>query len=329
MPETSVDFVSVALKMLGGLAIFLYGVNLMGDTLKELAAKRMKSIMKRFTKNFFSGVVTGTVATAILDSSSCVIIMVLSMVHAGIITSIESYGVIMGANIGTTVSSQIIALDVMEYSPVFLAIGLTIMMAGKSETAKKAGRLVFAAGLVFFGLFFMDTAVAPLKSYPPITEWMRGLDNPIKGALLGALVTLIVQSSSATVGIAIVLASQGLISFPAGVAIMLGAEIGTCSDTLLAVIGKSRQAIRAGLFHLFFNIITVTIGLILIHPLVNLVNYISGSAAPGTRIANAHMIFNITGVLVLVWFIPQFHRFLKKLVPGKKDMEMPALEAGV
>lgn len=329
MPETDIDFISVALKMLGGLTIFLYGVSLMGDTLKELAGQRMKSIMKKFTKNIFSGVVTGTVATAILDSSSCVIIMVLSMVHAGIITSIESYGVIMGANIGTTVSSQIIALDVMEYSPLFLFAGLVIMMVKKSETGKKAGRLVFAAGLVFFGLYFMDIAVEPLKNYPPITDWMKGLDNPIKGALLGALVTLIVQSSSATVGIAIVLASQGLISFPAGVAIMLGAEIGTCSDTLLAVIGRSRQAIRAGLFHLVFNLITVTIGLLLIHPLVNLVNAISGSAAPGTRIANAHMLFNIGGVLLLVWFIPQFHRLMKILVPGKKNKPIPALEASL
>ena len=193
MPETSPDFVSLGLKLLGGLCLFLYGVTMMGDTLKELAADKMKTVMRRFTKNAVSGIFTGTVATAILDSSSVVIIMVLSMVHAGIISSIEAYGVVMGANIGTTVSSQLIALDVMEYSPIFLATGLIIMMAAKREVAKKAGHLIFAAGLVFFGLYFMDIAVEPLKGYPPVMEWMKGLDHPIKGALMGGLLTLVIH----------------------------------------------------------------------------------------------------------------------------------------
>lgn len=322
MPETSPDFVSIILKMLGGLSLFLYGVTLMGEKLKELAADNMKKILKRFTKNAFSGIVTGTVATAILDSSSVVIIMILSMVNAGIISSIEAYGVVMGANIGTTVSSQLIALDVMEYSPIILAVGLIILMAAKKEVAKKAGHLIFASGLVFFGLFFMDSAVEPLKDYAPVTDWLKGLDHPIKGALMGALLTLVIQSSSATVGIAIVLASQGLVSLPAGIAIMLGAEIGTCSDTLLAVIGRSREAIRTGLFHLLFNIVTVCIGLILIQRLFLLVNWISGGASAGTKLANAHMIFNISGVILLAWFIPQFHILMIKLVPDKKK-KMP------
>ena len=321
MPETSPDFVSIIFKMLGGLCLFLYGVTLMGDTLKELAADKMKKILKRFTKNVFSGIVTGTVATAILDSSSVVIIMVLSMVNAGIISSMEAYGVVMGANIGTTLSSQLIALNVMEYSPVFLAVGLIIMMAAKKPIAKKAGHLIFAAGLVFFGLFFMDSAVEPLKDYAPVINWLKGLDYPVKGALMGALLTLVIQSSSATVGIAIVLATQGLISLPAGIAIMLGAEIGTCSDTLLAVIGRNREAIRTGLFHLLFNIVTVGIGILLIQPLFLLVNWISGGASPGTKLANAHMIFNIGGVVLFAWFIPQFHKLMMVFVPDRKKKE--------
>lgn len=191
----------------------------------------------------------------------------------------------MGANIGTTLSSQLIALNVMEYSPVFLAVGLIIMMAAKKPIAKKAGHLIFAAGLVFVGLFFMDTAVEPLKDYAPVINWLKGHDHPAKGALMGALLTLVIQSSPATVGIAIVLATQGLISLPAGIAIMLGAEIGTCSDTLLAVIGRNRKAIRTGLFHLLFNIVTVGIGILLIQPLFLLVYWISGGASPGNKFA--------------------------------------------
>lgn len=191
--------------------------------------------------------------------------MVLSMVNAGIISSMKAYGVVMGANIGTTLSSQLIALNVKEYSPVFLTVGFIIMMAAKKPIAKKAGHLIFAAGLVFVGLFFMDTAVEPLKDYAPVINWLKGLDHPAKGALMGALLTLVIQSSPATVGIAIVLvlATQGLISLPADIAIMLGAELGTCSDTILAVIGRNRKAIRTGLFHLLFNIITIGIGILI------------------------------------------------------------------
>lgn len=294
--------------------MFLYAVNVMGDTLKELAGDKMKSFLSRFTKNSVSGIATGTVATTLLDSSSVVIIMVLTMVNAGLISSLESYGVIMGANIGTTISSQLIAFDVAGLSPVLLVVGLLLTVIGKNETRHQIGKVIFGAGLIFFGLWTMDKAVEPLREYPPFFEWMKKLDSPIQGALLGGLVTLVIQSSSATVGIAIVLASQGLISTQAGIAIMLGAEIGTCSDTLLAVIGRSKEAIRAGVFHLLFNVVCVVIGLILIQPLVGTVEWISGDAQAGRKLANAHMLFNIAGVVIFAWFIPYFHRTLNAII---------------
>ena len=314
MDEKGVDFISIGLQLAGGLALFLYAVGVMGDTLKELAGDKMKAFLTRFTKNPLSGIATGTVATTLLDSSSVVIIMVLTMVNAGLMTSIESFGVIMGANIGTTISSQIIALDIAGFSPILLVTGLLLSVIGKDENRHQIGRIIFCAGLIFFGLWTMDKAVEPLREYPPFFEWMKKLESPIQGALLGGLVTLVVQSSSATVGIAIVLASQGLISTQAGIAIMLGAEIGTCSDTLLAVIGRSKEAIRAGIFHLLFNVVCVIVGLILIQPLVGTVDWISGNAPPGRKLANAHMLFNIAGVVIFAWFIPYFHRTLNALI---------------
>ncbi|MFD2569842.1 Na/Pi cotransporter family protein [Spirosoma soli] len=314
MGKEDVDFVSIGLQLAGGLALFLYAVNIMGDTLQELAGDKMKAFLARFTKNPVSGIATGTVATTLLDSSSVVIIMVLTMVNAGLISSLESFGVIMGANIGTTISSQIIALDIAGFAPILLVVGLLLSVIGKDENRHKIGRVVFAAGLIFFGLWTMDKAVEPLKEYPPFFDWMKKLDGPVQGALLGGLVTLVIQSSSATVGIAIVLASQGLISTQAGIAIMLGAEIGTCSDTLLAVIGRSKEAIRAGVFHLLFNVVCVIVGLILIQPLVGVVEWVSGNAQPGRKLANAHMLFNIAGVVLFAWFIPYFHRTLNALI---------------
>ncbi|TAE24449.1 MAG: Na/Pi cotransporter family protein [Cytophagales bacterium] len=312
--KTELNVFPIILQALAGLCLFLYAVNVMGDTLKELAGDRMKQFLQRFTKNPATGILTGTVATTLLDSSSVVIIMVLTLVNANLITSLESFGVIMGANIGTTISSQLIALDIADYAPILLFVGLLVSVIGKNETRHQVGRVIFAIGLVFFGLWTMDTAVEPLKDYKPFYDWIQRLDTPIEGVLVGGLLTLLIQSSSATVGIAIVLASQGLIPTSTGIAIMLGAEIGTCSDTLLAVIGRSKDAIRAGVFHLAFNIVCVMLGVLFIHQFSAVVEWISAGAPAGRKIANAHMLFNVLGVVVFAWFIPIFHRTLTAMI---------------
>lgn len=159
MGEKEVDFISIGLQLAGGLSLFLYAVGVIGDTLKELVGDKMKAFLTRFTKNPLSGIATGTVATTLLDSSSVVIIMVLTMINAGLITSIESFGVIMGANIGTTISSQIIALDIAGFSPVLLVADLLLSVIGKDENRHQVGRVIFCAGLIFFGLWMMDRAV--------------------------------------------------------------------------------------------------------------------------------------------------------------------------
>lgn len=312
--KNEIDLFPVILQAIAGLCLFLYAVNLMGDTLKSLAGDRMKSFLQRFTKNPATGIFSGTVATTLLDSSSVVIIMVLTLVNANLLTSLESFGVIMGANIGTTISSQLIALDIADYAPILLFVGLLISVIGKNETRHEVGRALFAVGLIFFGLWTMDEAVKPLREYKPFFDWIQRLDTPIEGVLIGGLLTLLIQSSSATVGIAIVLASQNLIPTSTGISIMLGAEIGTCSDTLLAVIGRSKEAIRAGLFHLLFNLVCVGLGVLFISQFVQSVEWLSGSAPAGRKIANAHVLFNVLGVVVFAWFIPFFHRSLTAVI---------------
>lgn len=226
-------------------------------------------------------------------------------------------GIVLGANIGTTVSSQIIAMDVGKYSPIFLLIGFVLLFVAKTEKLSNIGKTVLYFGVLFFGLFTMENAVEPLKDEAFFTEWMKKTENPLLGAIIGAVVTLVIQSSSATVGMAIILSKKGLISLTGGIAVMLGAELGTCSDTLLATIKGSRQALKTGLFHVTFNLLSIILGLALFYPFVELVKTISSGASVERTVANAHMIFNIFGVLIFIWTIPLFERGLNKILPDK------------
>ncbi len=312
------DILQIALLTLGGLALFLYAVITLGEIIKEAASEQSKDWIKKFTGNTFTSVLTGLVVTTILDSSSAVIIITIVLVNAKVLTLRQAMGIVLGANVGTTISSQIIATDIAKYSPVFLVAGLSLLMLSKTEALNRTGKIILFFGMLFFGLFTMENAVEPLREHKNFTDWMHQLDQPVKGALVGALVTLIVQSSSATVGMAITLAKKGLLSLSAGIAIMIGAELGTCSDTLLATIKGSRQAIKTGIFHLLFNLLSIIIGLIVFAPFVWLVAKISGSASLERQIANGHVIFNVAGVLVMAFFIPAAERMLNKILPDKK-----------
>ncbi len=311
------DIVKVILLVLGGLVLFLYAVITLGEVIKEIAGDKTQNWITKFTSNTFSAVLTGLVVTTILDSSSAVIIITIVLINAEILSLRQALGIILGANIGTTISSQIIATDVAKYSPVFLVMGLTLLMFSKSEKINKTGKAILFFGMLFFGLFTMENAVEPLRNYEKFEGWMKQLDNPYKGAAIGAVVTLVVQSSSATVGMAITLAKKGLLSLAAGIAIMIGAELGTCSDTLIATIKGSRQALKAGIFHLFFNLTSIILGLIFFAPFLNLVFYISSEAKLERQIANAHVLFNIMGVLLFVFLIPHSEKILNYLLPEK------------
>jgi phosphate:Na+ symporter len=309
----------IILSILAGLVLFLFAVNSLSESIKNAVGENANNWILKFTSNTLSSIIVGIVVTTLLDSSSAVIIITIVFVNSKILSFKQAMGIVLGANIGTTISSQIIAMDIGKYSPVLLVIGFVLLMVSKSERINSTGKIILYFGVLFFGLFTMENAVEPLKEEAFFYEWLKKTENPIMGALIGAFVTLIIQSSSATVGMAIILSKKGLLSLSGGIAVMLGAELGTCSDTLLATINGSRAAIKTGLFHLSFNILSIIIGLFLFLPFVDLVTFISHKAPIERAVANAHMIFNVAGVLIFAWTIPLFEKILNKVLPDKAN----------
>ncbi len=317
------------LIIVAGLVLFLYALNKLSDHLKELSGDKMKKALDRFTSNLFTGIITGIIVTILLDSSSAVIIMAIALVNAHAMTFRQAMGVVMGANIGTTISSQIFALSIGEYAALPVTAGFLLMWLHKKKVYRDVGAVIFSFGLIFFGLYTMEEAVAPLKNSNYFVSWMHSLDTTWKGVSTGAFVTLVIQSSSATVGMVIGLASQGLISFAASVSVMLGAELGTCADTLVASVGRNRAAIRTGVFHLVFNLITITLGVVFLSAFTKLILWISGEASISQKIANAHMVFNALGVILLIPFVPLLEKLMKKLVPSKTVALHPRKSIGI
>jgi phosphate:Na+ symporter len=312
----SLDWFAMTMSAMAGLVLFIFGVSQLAQGLGDLNSERMRRVTARFTSNRFAGVLTGFVATTLLESSSVTIIMVIAMVSGKILTFVQSLGVVLGANIGTATGAQIIALDIDRYVPLLMLSGLLLLFIGKSETRRKLGLVVLGFGLMFYGLEAIDEAMTPLRNHQPFMRAMQTLgDSPVLGALFGALFTVIIQSSSATIAIVITLAGSGLLDLPAGIAIMLGAEIGTCSDTLVASIGRGRAAARTGVFHLTFNLASATVGVALAPAFVSLVQALSGGASIGRQIANAQMIFNCAGVALVLPFLPAIARLLERLRP--------------
>ena len=303
--------------VLGGLGLFLFAIHNLSDTLNGLVGDRARKWLGYCTRNLFLAIVTGALITIILDSSSAVIIMTIVLVNAKALTFRQSLGIVLGANIGTTFSSQLIALDIGQFSPIPIIIGLALSFFSKNDKLSQPGRVLLYFGILFFGLYTMERAVEPLRDHPGFLAWMTRLENPVRGASVGALVTFVVQSSSATVGMVITLAKKALISLPAGIAVMLGAELGTCSDTLLATIRSDRQAVKTGIFHLLFNVGSISLGLLLFPFFIQFIEWISGQAQMEQKIANAHMIFNAAGVLLIVPFIPWVERMLNAWLPSK------------
>jgi phosphate:Na+ symporter len=305
------------LLIIAGLVLFLLAVRNLSQYLRLAMGEKSKYWIEKFTSNTWSSIVVGTIATTLLDSSSAVIIIAIVFINSKLLGFRQAMGIVLGANIGTTVSSQIIAMDVAKYSPVFLLFGFILLMIAKTESISTIGKIILYFGILFFGLFTMENAVQPLREEQYFIDWMKKTENPILGSSIGALVTIIIQSSSATVGMAIILTKKGLLSISGGIAVMLGAELGTCSDTLLATIKGTRAALKTGIFHFLFNLTSIVLGLILFVPFVSFIELISRNAPAERVIANAHMIFNILGVLLFVWTIPFFERFLNRLLPDK------------
>lgn len=318
--EEIIDFFRMGMGALAGLVLFIYGVTRLSEGLEDMGTERMRGFLSKCTTNRFAGVATGAVATTLLESSSVTIIMTIAMVSAGVLTFVQSLGVVLGANIGTAIGAQIISLDIEQYVPMLMFAGLLLLFLGKTKTWKNLGIVLLGFGLMFYGLEAIDEAMKPFRTYEPFIDLMETLaNNPILGAAVGALFTVIIQSSSATVAIVITLASSGLISLPAGVAIMLGAEVGTCADTLIATIGRGRPALRTGTFHLSFNLLSAILGIIFAPLLVQLVLAVSGSAGVGRQVANAQILFNGIGVAVMVIFLPAIAQILQRFIPDTEN----------
>ncbi|MBW4683539.1 MAG: Na/Pi symporter [Komarekiella atlantica HA4396-MV6] len=323
--EEGINIFKIVTGALAGLVLFLYGVTRMAEGLEAIAGDRAKNLISKFTTNRFAGVATGTVATTILDSSSVTIIIVIAMVSAGLLSFVESLGVVLGSNIGTTIGAQIVAFKINEYAPIAMFIGFLLIFFGKQERWKQIGLITLGVGLLFFGLEIIENAMEPFKDYKPFIKLMETLgNNTLLGAGVGALFTILVQSSSATVAIVVTLASQGLVSLPAGVALVLGAEVGTCADTLVATIGRERPAVRTGIFHLLFNVVSASVGILFASQLAGFAQWVSGLAGAGDdvarEIANAQLIFNLLGVALIIGFLPLIARGLEQLIPdGKKQ----------
>lgn len=314
-----IDWRSLILGFVAGLALFLYGVQQLADRLKAVASDRFKDVLRKGSNDRLRGLLSGTGATFVLDSSSATIILVIALVNAGLISFTASLPVILGSNIGTTLSSQIFASNLDQYAPVILAAGLLWGVLAKSDRAKAWGGVLFGLGLVLFALSIIGDAVEPLEDQPAVIDFLRRFEAPLVGLFAGAVITVLLQSSSAVLGIVIIMAGQGVLSLEAGLALMLGAEIGTCADTLVATIGRSAPAVRAGVFHLLFNIVAAGVGVALIGPLTA---FAAGSAEGVDRqIANAHVLFNVVGALAVLPFTPWIAGLLKRLIPGRGDAD--------
>ena len=319
---------TMGMQLFGGLALFLFGMDQMAEALKAVAGERMKIILARLTTNRFMGAVTGAFVTAVIQSSSVTTVLVVGFITAGLMSMSQSIGVIMGANIGTTITAQIVAFKVTKAALLMVAVGFGMLSFSKQEKIKQYGAMLMGLGLIFFGMSVMSDAMAPLRSYQPFLDLMVRMENPLVGILIAALFTALVQSSSATTGIVIVMASQGFITLPAGIALAFGANIGTCVTALLATIGKPREAMRAALVHVFFNVFGVLVWLAFIGQLAELVTWMSPAhteltgmqrlAAEAPRqIANAHTVFNIANTLLFIGLAGQFARLVEWLVPDK------------
>ena len=324
---------TMVMKLFGGLALFLFGMEQMADALKAVAGDRLKFLLAKLTTNRITGALTGAFVTAVIQSSSVTTVLVVGFITAEIMSLSQGIGIIFGANIGTTITAQIIAFKITKYALLMVAVGFGMLFLINQEKMKQYGAMIMGLGLIFFGMGVMSDAMRPLRTYPPFLDMMGRMENPIFDILIAAVFTGLVQSSSATTGIIIVMASQGFITLPAGIALILGSNIGTCVTVLLASIGKPREAVRAGMVHIAFNILGVLLWIAFIDYLARAAIWISPTAEglAGTeklaaeaprQIANVHTIFNVANTLIFLPFAGQLARLVEWAVPDRPGVEV-------
>ena len=309
----------IVLSLAGGLGLFLFGMDLMSDSIEKVAGAKLRRILEIFTSNRFMGMIVGIIFTGIVQSSSACTVMVVSFVNSGLMNLYQAAGVILGANIGTTVTSQLVSINLSEVAPVFLLAGVVIMMFTKKENVKQLAEVIVGFGILFVGLSTMSDAMEGMREIPEIVNILTSLKSHILATLVGFVLTAIIQSSSVTVSIVLLLASQGLLALPITLYIILGCNIGSCVTALLASMAGKKDAKRAALIHFLFNVIgTLIIYVVLFvaeESIINLIQSMSSDA--GRFVANAHTMIKVFQVIVLFPFSNLLVKLAMMCVPGE------------
>lgn len=318
------DAFSMIISLFGGLGLFLYGMHIMGDGLENAAGDKMKFFFEKLTSNPILGVMTGAIVTATIQSSSATTVMVVGFVNAGLMNLYQAAAVIMGANIGTTITAKLVTLNISDFIPIFLGIGAVMCLFAKKDKLKQIGAIVLGFGILFLGMDIMKDAMAPLKESQFFIDYIATLKgNMLLGILTGLVMTAVVQSSSATTAIVITLSSTGLINLEVALPVIFGCNIGTCVTALISSIGTSKTARKAAIIHLLFNLTGTIIFIPLMGILITVVEKITpgGADLAKRQIANAHVIFNFANTIVLLPTIGILVKIVNKLIPGEDKVE--------
>ncbi|MBD5779922.1 Na/Pi cotransporter family protein [Pelagicoccus sp. NFK12] len=314
-------FFSITLSLVGGLAIFILGMGFMTQALTHIAGSRLKDLLASFTRNRFAAAATGAAITAAVQSSSVTTVLLVGFSSAGLISVAQSVGVILGANVGSTVTAQIIAFKISEAGAILMAVGLSISFLKSRERLAQVGTLLLGLGAIFFGMQLMGDATRPLRGYEPFLEAMQAIESPLWGVAIGLVFTAVVQSSAATIGLAIIFANQNLISLEAAISIAFGANIGTCITALFAAIGRPAAAWRIVFIHIVFNLLGVAIWFAFIPELASLSRFVAETVLQdstiGRDVAVAHTLFNLINLLLFLAFTGPLARLATAVAPDR------------
>ncbi len=317
----------IAIELMGGLGLFVYGMNFMSHGIEKVAGNKLRGILEAFTRNRFLGLLVGLFFTAVIQSSSAATVMVVSFVNSGLMQLSEACGIILGANIGTTVTAMLVAFKLSTIAPIFVFVGTIMVTFIKKPIIKKSGEIVLGFGLLFVGISTMSSAMGELKEIQSVIDLLSNFTNPVLGIVLGLVITSVVQSSSVTVSILVVMASQGLVDLRICMFVILGCNIGACTSAVLASVGGSKNAKRAALIHLLFNVfgtILMFILLMLFGDFIEQIIYtVSGhgtdSANLGRNIAMSHFLFKVFQVIVFYPFMDGIVKCTYALIPGEDE----------
>ena len=311
---------TIILELMAGLGLFMYGMKLMGDGLENAAGESLKRILEKVTSNPIKSVIVGAIVTAIIQSSSATTVMVVGFVNAGLMNLTQAAGIIMGANIGTTITAQLVAFKLNDIAPIFIFVGTLIVMFSKGKRRKELGNIVLGFGILFTGMGIMSSSMKPLAGSPMFEHLIISIgDRWYIGVLVGTLITAVLQSSSATTGILVALATAGAIDINIALPIVFGCNIGTCITAIIASIGANKTAHKAAALHLIFNIVGTIVFLPFLGVLESVV--LSMNDVVSRQIANAHTIFNVINTLLLLPFSKYIIDVVNKIVPGEDEID--------